>query len=85
MTPFQSTCVIIFAIIAYLIITDKNVADYLTLVFRMSKLNIERMFWMIRLHPKNPITNLIKRWEYDKIAKELQKEFNVSVSNREDN
>jgi hypothetical protein len=85
MTPFQSTCVIIFAIISYLIITDKNVADYLTLVFRMSKLNIERMFWMIRLHPKNPITNLIKKWEYDKIAKELQKEFNVSVSNREDN
>jgi hypothetical protein len=85
MTPFQSTCVIIFAIIAYLIITDKNVADYLTLVFRMSKLNIERMFWMIRLHPKNPITNLIKKWEYDKIARELQKEFNVSVSNREDN
>jgi hypothetical protein len=85
MTPFQSTCVIIFAIISYLIITDKNVADYLTLVFRMSKLNIERMFWMIRLHPKNPITNLIKKWEYDKIARELQKEFNVSVSNREDN
>ena len=79
MTPFQSTCVIIFAIIAYLIIADKNVADYLTLVFRMSRLNIERMFWMIRLHPKNPITNLIKRWEYDKIARELQKEFDDSL------
>jgi hypothetical protein len=77
--------VIIFAIIAYLIIADKNVADYLTLVFRMSKLNIERMFWMIRLHPKNPITNLIKKWEYDKIARELQKEFNVSIQNRENN
>jgi hypothetical protein len=83
MTPFQSTCLIIFAIIAYLIISDKNVADYLTLVFRMSKLNIERMFWMIRLHPKNPITNLIKRWEYDKIARELQKEFNVSVQSKD--
>ena len=85
MTPFQSTCLIIFAIIAYLIITDKNVADYLTLVFKMMRLNIERLLWMIRFHPKNPITNLIKRWEYDKIARELQKEFNVSVSNREDN
>jgi hypothetical protein len=85
MTPFQSTCLILFAIVAYLIITDKNVADYLTLVFKMTRLNIERLLWMIRLHPKNPITNLIKRWEYDKIARELQKEFNVSVSNREDN
>ena len=76
MTPFQSTCVIIFAIIAYLIITDRNVADYLTLVFKMMRLNIERSLWMIRFHPKNPITNLIMNWKYDRIAKELEKELN---------
>jgi hypothetical protein len=75
MTPFQSTCAILFAILAYLILTDRNVADYLTLVFKMTRLNIERMFWMIRFHPKNPITNLMMRWKYDKIAKELEKEF----------
>jgi hypothetical protein len=75
MTPFQSTCAILFAILAYLILTDKNVADYLTLIFKMMKINVERMFWMIRLHPKNPITNLMMRWKYDRIAKELEKEF----------
>jgi hypothetical protein len=75
MTPFQSTCVIIFAIIAYLMITDRNVADYLTLVFKMTRMNIERTFWMIRLHPKNPITNLMMRWKYDRIARELEKEL----------
>jgi hypothetical protein len=84
MTPFQSTCVIIFAIIAYLIITDRNVADYLTLVFKMMRLNIERMFWMIRFHPKNPITNLMMRLKYDRIARELEKELNVSIQNRKD-
>jgi hypothetical protein len=78
MTPFQSTCIIIFAIIAYLIITDKNVADYLTLVFKIAKLNIDRTLWMIRLHPKNPITNLMMRWKYDRIAKELQEEMERS-------
>jgi len=75
MTPFQSTCLIIFAILSYLIISDKNVADYLTLVFKIIKVNIERVYWMIRLHPKNPITNLMMRWKYDRIARELQKEF----------
>jgi len=79
MTAFQSTCVIIFTILVYLILTDKNVADYLTLVFKMARLNIERMFWMIRFHPKNPITNLMMRWKYDKIAKELEKEFNNKI------
>jgi hypothetical protein len=78
MTPFQSTCLILFAIIAYLVITDKNVADYLTLVFKMTRLNIERMFWMIRFHPKNPITNLMMRWKYERIARELQEEMERS-------
>jgi hypothetical protein len=80
MTPFQAILLIIFGVIGYMMVVDKNVADYLTLVFKMTKLNIERVYWMIRLHPKNPITNLIKRWEYDKIAKELQKEFD-SIKN----
>jgi hypothetical protein len=79
MTPFQSTCLILFAILAYLILTDKNVADYLTLVFKMMRLNIERMFWMIRFHPKNPITNLIMRWKYERIARELQEEMERST------
>jgi hypothetical protein len=79
MMPFQWTLFIIFSVIGYMICVDKNVADYLTLVFKMTKLNFERFFWMIRLHPKNPITNLIKRWEYDKIARELQKEFDDSL------
>ena len=78
MTPFQSTCAILFAILAYLILTDKNVADYLTLVFKIAKLNIDRTLWMIRLHPKNPITNLMMRWKYDRIARELQEEMERS-------
>ena len=78
MTPFQSTCAILFAILAYLILTDKNVADYLTLVFKMTRLNVERMFWMIRFHPKNPITNLMMRWKYERIARELQEEMERS-------
>jgi hypothetical protein len=78
MTPFQSTCAILFAILAYLILTDKNVADYLTLVFKMMRLNIDRTLWMIRLHPKNPITNLMMRWKYDRIARELQEEMEHS-------
>ena len=76
MSPFQSTLLIIFGVIVYMMAVDKNVADYLTLVFKMTKLNIERAFWMIRLHPKNPITNLMKQWEYERIAKELEKELN---------
>jgi hypothetical protein len=75
MTPFNSIILLLFGVIAYMMIMDPNVAEYLTLVFKMMKINVERVYWMIRLHPKNPITNLMMRWEYDKIARELEKEF----------
>lgn len=76
MTPLNSTLLIIFGVVAYMIIVDKNVADYFILVSKITKLNVERVYWLIRLHPKNPITNLMKKWEYDRIARELQKQFN---------
>jgi hypothetical protein len=81
MTPFQSSCLVIFGILAYLIITDKNVAEYLTLIFKMSRLNVERMLWMIKFHPRNPITNLMMKWKYDRLARELEKEFSDKLSN----
>lgn len=75
MTSFNYAILLVFGVIAYMMILDPNVGEYLTLVFKMTKINIERVYWMIRLHPKNPITNLMMRWEYAKIAKELEKEF----------
>lgn len=79
MTSYQGILLIIFGVVGYMIILDENVAPYLTLVFKLIKVNIERTYWIVRFHPRNPITNLIKRWEYDKIARELQKEFNDSL------
>ncbi len=79
MTPFQSTCLIIFGILAYLMWVDENVATYLTLIFKILKVNTERMLWMIRFHPRNPITNLMMRWKYDRLAKDLMKEYETEV------
>jgi hypothetical protein len=75
MTSFNYTILLIFGVIAYLMIIDPNITEYLTLVFKAIKINIERVYWMIRLHPKNPITNLIMKRKYDKIARELQEEL----------
>ena len=83
MTPFQSACVVIFGILAYLILVDENVSSYLTLIFKIIRINTERMFWMIRFHPRNPITNLMMKLKYDRLARELQKEYDVSVQNKE--
>lgn len=75
MNPVQTSLLIIFGILAYIIIIDENVATYLTLIFKIMKVNTERMAWMIRFHPNNFVTTWIQNRKYDQIARELQKEY----------
>jgi hypothetical protein len=83
MISFNYGILLAFGIVIYIMIVDPNVNEYLILVLKMIRVNMERVYWMIRLHPKNPITNLIMRWKYDKIAKELHAELikNDKLSN----
>jgi hypothetical protein len=80
MTPFQSACVVIFGILAYLIWVDENIAVYFSLTFKVIKINTERMLWMIRLHPYNPITNLMIKWKYERLAREIQAEMECKAT-----
>jgi hypothetical protein len=70
---------LVLGIIAYIMIIDQNVAEYLLLVFKMMKLNMVRLLWMIRFHPNNFVTTWIQNRKYDRMAKELEKELNDSI------
>jgi hypothetical protein len=58
-----------------MIVLDNNVGIYITLIFKILKVNTERLVWMIKFHPNNFITTWIRNRQYDKIARELEKEF----------
>lgn len=73
--PYYLSLFLVFSIIAVVLVIDRNVSDYIVLVFKIFKINIEKLFWMIKLHPKNPITNFMMKRQYEKIAKELHKEL----------
>ena len=82
---YYNALLALLAIIIFLILIDTNVADYIIILFKLIKINYQRTLWIIKYHPQNPITNLIKKFEYNKIAKELYKELNdVSIQNKED-
>jgi hypothetical protein len=66
---------IFIAFVFYLCYADNNVLDYVLLQLKLFSVNVERFWWMVRFHPKNPLTNLIMKMKYDKIAKELRAEF----------
>ena len=85
MTSIYTAILTISIIICYIILTDKNVEDYLILIFKIIKINTERMFRMIRLHPRNPITNLMMKWKYEKLARELQAEMECKANELNNN
>lgn len=75
MLTYQSTILILFGIIVYMMIVDENVSDGINLVFKLMSIKIERLYWMARFHPRNPITNFIMQRKYEKLARELHEEL----------
>jgi len=75
MSIYYTTLLFVFAVIVYMMTVDKNVSDAIVLVTKASKLKIERLYWMIRFHPRNPLTNLIMKWKYEKLAQDLHTEL----------
>ena len=66
---------LIFACIAYLIVTDESVAAAVTLLLQLIKFQYEKTKWIILNDPRNPIVRWnIERRAY-KLAKEIQDEM----------
>jgi hypothetical protein len=66
---------LIFVCIAYLIITDENIAGLINYSCRRVRLHYEKTKWIILNDPRNPIV----RWNMErrsyKLAKEIQDEM----------
>ena len=65
----------IFAIISYIIISDRNVADAFVYIFEIVKNRIVRQIWWLKNNPSNPIVKYLMWRRSMKIAEELQKEL----------
>ena len=69
---------VLFAIILYVMIVDRNVTEYILLIFNIIQINFERTLWMIRFHPfwiRNPIGKWWAMRKYNKIVKEMTNEI----------
>jgi len=65
----------IFAIISYVIVSDKNVVDAFVYIFDIVKNRIIGEIWWLKNNPSNPIVKYLIWRRSLKLAKELQKEF----------
>ena len=70
MSTYYLILLTLFSIIATMIVIDNNVADYIILLFKIVRVNIERFFWRIRFHPimfTNPLARWLMMKKYTKI------------------
>lgn len=76
---------LIFICIAYLIITDENVAGLINYSWRLLRIQCEKTKWIILNDPRNPIV----RWNMErrsyKLAKEIQDEMERKSKSLNDN
>ena len=72
-----------FVILVTMMAIDPNVSDYIVLLSKSVKVNIERMFWMFRFHPVI-LSSPIGRWwmmrKYMRTVKELSQELSQKDS-----
>jgi len=67
--------VAIFAIIAYVIVSDKNVADAFVYIFDIVKNKIAGQIWWLKNNPRNPIVKYLMWRRSNQLAKELMNEL----------
>ena len=67
---------IIFAIFAYLIITDASIAQLTVIYSQWCRLQYEKLKWWILYNPSNPIVKWNMHRKSMKMAEELMKEMN---------
>lgn len=72
---YQYILLTIFAILAYLIIIDKSVATLFVLLFKIMRVQFERVKWLIIYNPGNPFSKYFMWRNAMKIAKEIRKEY----------
>ena len=67
--------VAIFAIVAYVIISDRNVADAFVYVFDITKNRIIRQIWWLKNNPQTPWAKYSMWRRSNQLAKELMDEL----------
>lgn len=66
---------ILFAIVGYIIVSDRNVLDAFVYIFDITKNNIIKQIWWLKNNPRNPIVKYLMHRRSIKMAEELMKEF----------
>ena len=66
----------IFAVVAYIIVTDERVAAAFVYVSKLANTEIRRHWWWLTNNPRNPVVKYLIYRRSLRLAKELMAEIN---------
>lgn len=73
-----------FAVVAYLMVMDRNVVTFIDLTFRYAGVQIKRAWWIVRFHPINPIPRWTLNRRIEKMTKQLEKDLKMNAKDLTD-
>ncbi len=65
----------LFAIISYIVVSDKNVSDAFVYIFEITKNNIIKQIWWLKNNPRTPWAKYFMWRRSNQLAKELMDEI----------
>ena len=73
---------LIFAVVAYLIVTDDSVAAAFYFVMKLIRVEYEKRKWWLLNNPRNPIVKYLMWRRALKLAKEIENEIQMERQSR---
>jgi hypothetical protein len=73
-----------FAILAYVMVVDRNVVTFIDLTIRYIGVQLKRAWWMIRFHPINPIPRWTLNWRIERMTRQLEKDLKIDIKDLTD-
>ena len=77
MDPLATVWFGLLAVSLFLIITDESIAEFVYLTIGLLWINIKKRYYMVILHPYNPITNWLMERKTKKMADDLCREMKI--------
>lgn len=74
----------VFAIIAFMIVVDRNVAIFINLMIRYAGVQFKRAWWIVRFHPINPIPRWTLNWRIERMTRQLEKDLKIDTKSLTD-
>lgn len=84
MTLYYYVIFAVFAIIAYMMVVDKNVATFIDLMVRYAGVQLKRAWWIVRFHPANPIPRWTLNWRIERMTRQLEKRLQIDTKDLTD-